>query len=50
MPKVTDLLWFFTHLIVVGVKLRSFGDECGLGGLDKAERTRTPTYLQRNTQ
>ncbi len=42
MPKVTDLFCLFTHLVVVGVKLRSFGDECGLGGLDKPERTGSP--------
>ena len=32
-----DLLQFITHLIGVDVKLRSFGDECGFGGLAKPE-------------
>ena len=34
-----DLFQFITHLIGVDVKLRSFGDECGFGGLAK------PGYL-----
>jgi len=47
-----DLLQFITHLIGVAVKLRSFGDECGFGGLDKPEYLGNPNVYKesRNEQ